>query len=245
MVISLPNLNITDVRTEQEKNTVYALFKKDVIVGTITYRGFLKVFSAAHNIKPTVIMVSGFKGAGKDFISEKLSKSIFNPKSFSNPKIFSFAEPIKDILATTLDTDVKSLNYMKDSDLDIYLEREYMTNMRRVLQRFGTDAMKKWFGEDVWVNVMKQNLNPDEMVIISDWRFQHEYDSMCEVANVITLRVDNHEAKGDGHISENDLFGFDFDFRIDNTRKDSSYISQINAFLEKIDSDYGFYVKKL
>lgn len=181
-------------------------------------------------------MVSGLKGAGKDYISAKLQEQI------EDSVVMAIAEPMKDIIATTMGISLDELDKYKNDKESLFVhvdgfdDGQEITNFRSILQRFGTEAMKKHFGDDVWVDLLTSKMPPYGTVIISDWRFHTEYIKMRwrGGVNLITLRVEDFNLTGDGHISEHDLDGYNFDFRIDNTAKDDSYIEQMLPLLYKL-----------
>lgn len=184
-----------------------------------------------------IILMSGLKGSGKDFISE-LVCDVFDGKI----EQLSFAEPLKDIVATTLGISKEALDDFKNNeDLKIETnsyEAKYnlSTNAREILQRFGTEAMKKWFGDDVWVRMLGERLPEHGTVIISDWRFPEEYIGLSKYGNVIKVKVEDLNLKPDSHISENALKDFEYDFVIDNTAKNASILYALKPFLDKINS---------
>ena len=169
-----------------------------------------------------VILVSGYKGSGKNHISKLLSEKI------ENSTVMSFAEPLKDIISITLGISHNELDTAKNKSEPIGA-----TDYRTVLQQFGTEAMKKHFGEDVWVNLLISKLPKSGVVIISDWRFKSEYKGVKALDNVEV----NYDHKPDNHPSEREIEDFMFDFRMDNTHKDSSIHSDIDYFM----SMYGLW----
>lgn len=190
--------------------------------------------------RPIIIMVSGFKRSGKDFISNYISKS------FPVSKVFSFAEPLKDIVATTMNMGLNTLDEYKNNSESLFIHRddgyaEKITDFRQILQRFGTEAMKKHFGDDVWVDLAIKKL--EDINIISDWRFKTEYEAMRKVGDVITIRVEDLNIKPDDHISEHDLDDFTFDFKIDNSAKDDTFLISLRRFLRFFEETYQVEVK--
>lgn len=179
--------------------------------------------------------MSGYKRAGKDFISDILLSKI------KGSVRYSLAEPLKDIMATTLGTSKEELDELKNRQapcltLDDDRTISKLTDFRKVLQVFGSEAMKKWFGDSVWVDVFIHKNIINDVIIISDWRFNIEYNEIVKTYdNVITLRVvDDNIVNTDMHASETELDDFNFDFTVDNTAKDSSIISALDKFIKEI-----------
>lgn len=169
-----------------------------------------------------LILINGKKRSGKDYFAKLVQMELLNHNKSS--KIMSFADPIKDIISTTLDISKEDLEKYKNDDNSYGLavqsyqsgiiEEGNVINFRGILQRFGTEAMKQWFGEDVWVKLLKQQaekLNYD-YIIVPDFRF------LCEDVGDITVKIKNDDVECiDNHRSENELNDYRFHYIIDNT----------------------------
>lgn len=183
----------------------------------------------------TVILINGFKRSGKDFTSTVLNNEL--PKSM----VYSLAAPLKDIVATTMSVSLNELDNFKNNKEELFIQDtqgdvEYITDFRSILQIFGTEAMKKYFGQSVWVDVFNNLDFQDDYIIISDWRFNIEYEEIVKVyKNVVTVRInDDNIVNTDTHASETELLPFKFDHILDNTAKDESILSQISDLIEEI-----------
>ena len=190
-----------------------------------------------------VILISGLKRSGKDFVAEKLQEKMYSSK------VFSLAEPLKDIVADTFGISRDKLDEYKNNADDVYVNDHptcetwvsKLTDFRTILQRFGTDAMKKHFGDDVWVNLLIDKLYTLSFttVIVSDWRFISEYNAFADVADVWTVRVHDDNLTPDDHASETELMDFNFDLVVDNTAKDDSILAEV----DRISTTIGSYMK--
>ena len=170
-------------------------------------------------------MISGLKGSGKDYVSDILCDTLVCER-------LTFAEPIKEILATTLGISKEALDEMKNNeDLKIL-----NTNIREILQRFGTDAMQHHFGKDVWIDRLAAQLPKSGVAIVTDWRFKHEYNMLSKYGTVVSVKVMDSNLEQNSHISENDLNDFKFDFEIDNTAKNASILVGLKPLLDEIDT---------
>jgi len=183
--------------------------------------------------KNTVILVSGFKRSGKDFVSNLLKESL------TDSVVYSYATPLKKIMADTLNISLDDLDSYKNDNENLYVEdawyeMEAITSFRSALQVFGTEAMKPWFGDAVWSDVFVGQDLQEKYIIISDWRFNIEYEEACKYYDkVITLRVkDDNIVNTDTHASETELENFNFDYTLDNTKKDPSIIIGVHKFIE-------------
>lgn len=164
------------------------------------------------------ILINGKKRSGKDHIGNMI-RDEFAVRGIS-AEILSFADPIKDIIAQTFNIEDDELDNFKNKSEEIYIKKgnryQQITNFRKVLQHFGTEAMKSWFGDDVWVQLLTQRANDLEVdyVIVTDFRFEIE-----QLDDAYTLRIVNSNAEDvqDNHASENELNLFRFDYTLDNS----------------------------
>lgn len=173
-----------------------------------------------------IIAFNGKKRSGKDY-NAKLLKEKLEDNGYS-VAIISFAYPIKDIIAKTFNISVDDVELYKNESDEYGLEIKVYPNnqpsgvikyidMREILQRFGTEAMKPYFGKAVWANLTYNKI--EEMgcdySIIPDFRFPEEYRE-----DIITVKVKNDvidNSSTDSHSSENSLNDFNFNYIIDNT----------------------------
>lgn len=188
----------------------------------------------------TIILISGKKRAGKDTVAQMIVEQLQGDYSVSR---LSFAEPMKEILADTFDIQEEFLDLIKNDtktyqidvvntslDCDIY---EHTTDMRQILQRFGTEAMKKQFGDDVWSELLYKKIHSD-ITVVSDWRFKSELEYLKKQKGVklITVSVNRPElVHTDTHISEKDLDDVKCDYVLQNTSDIDTLKCQIDALL--------------
>lgn len=170
-------------------------------------------------MRPLIIQISGKKRSGKDTLAKFLA-NIFTEHG-KTVEVISYAEPMKDIAVTILDVTPEQLDTFKNEP-ELYKLTTVnqannlvtVTNYRSVLQLLGSEAMKKWFGPNVWADLLNSRIakSTADIIIIPDWRFKSEtiYDS-------IKVRMLTHIESTDTHISEIDLDNYtDFDMYIDN-----------------------------
>lgn len=176
-----------------------------------------------------IILISGYKRSGKDFVANKLHEQI------DESVVMSFAKPLKEIIANTFNITLDKLDDYKNNEDNIFVQPQFtLGSFRTILQRFGTEAMKKHFGEDVWVDLAISKLPENGVVIFPDWRFMREYEVLSKMYQVYTIRVEDYNLYAGEHSSENALCDFSFDLHIDNTPKDDS----VDGFIEFVTSLY-------
>jgi hypothetical protein len=169
------------------------------------------------------ILVNGKKRAGKDYFAQSLKKEL--ETLGHTAQVMSFADPIKDMMATTFNITHEQLDEMKNEEAVIGTQEAtfdgyecyHLTDMRKVLQNFGTEAMKPWFGEDVWVELLLKNARDSgsDFVIVPDFRFLTENIEGGFTVKICNSDVENNAS--DNHRSENELNDFEFMYEIDNT----------------------------
>lgn len=166
-----------------------------------------------------VILISGKKQRGKDTVAKLLQEKI-------GGKVVHFADPLKRILATTLEMDIEQLDALKLVD-DHY---------RVMLQRLGTEAMKPEFGDDVWakamVNYLSKPENQSQYIIIPDWRFLVESDAFPGAYKVRVNRL-ALPFDADQHPSEIELDDFpDFDYVLENPAEYKDLILEVDKLID-------------
>jgi len=180
-----------------------------------------------------IILISGKKRSGKDYVANLLHQKI------TNSKVIAFADKMKEILSISLNIPIEELNEYKNKNKGLYvhsgcLEFTLLTDFRKLLQNFGTDAMQKVFGKNVWTDLVLKEYDGNPL-IISDLRFKHEYNNLKHL-NPYTILVEGGD-NSDTHISEHDLDNFDFNFVINNKEKGDLSV-QIDSVLKDIDIFY-------
>ena len=152
---------------------------------------------------PKIVLIAGQKRSGKDTFAKILvDEAKLQGKT---AEVMSFAEPMKDILAITLGITVKELEDLKNDASNPH---------RGYLQRLGTEGMKPYFGNDVWLQLTLKrirNSNAD-IVIIPDFRFLEE-----EIGGATTVKITRPSLQVDAadlHISERALDDFYFDVQV-------------------------------
>lgn len=169
-----------------------------------------------------IIQLSGKKRAGKDTVARYLTTALETAYDYK-VEVLSFAEPMKDIAATILGITLEDLDEYKNDIQQFGLiiqnnydtATEHRTNCRSFLQKLGSDAMKKWFGNDVWVNILNQRIKTStaDVIIIPDWRFEIE-----EITSSLKIRINSNQCDlKDTHVSETELDSYNhFDLLLNN-----------------------------
>jgi hypothetical protein len=185
-----------------------------------------------------IIGICGYKGSGKDTIADYIQ----NQYGFTK---LSFGSKIKDIVSILFgwnrtliegDTDFSRVyREMEDPWLSEKLKMEITP--RKMLQYVGTDLLRNHLSNDIWVYALEKELSSFELVIVSDVRFENEFD-MIQRHNGFIISVerdlthditDTHESE---HIWKKCLDKVNFSIKNDST-KDMLY-SKIDEIMANI-----------
>ena len=169
-----------------------------------------------------LILVSGKKRSGKDYSTSLLAGSL-RSRGYS-VEVKSFAEPMKQIMSVIFGVSLGTIETAKNEphNFPIVMTQSnteanavrFSTDMRQILQRFGSEAMKPIFGDDVWVRLMDQYVQSSsaDFIIVTDFRFLIEH-----IPSATTIRIKcNLAESADQHVSEIELDDFAFDYVLNN-----------------------------
>ena len=146
--------------------------------------------------------------------------------------VLHFADTMKNMLCDLFQINREELEEFKNNPHKHKLVMgDYETDFRILLQVFGTDVMKKYFGEAIWAGMTAKQVkeiyyykgfkSPVIVILIPDFRFPTEYEVLYSLNhNLETIRVVNkYVTNKDTHISETALDDFVFDRVIENNYK--------------------------
>lgn len=172
-----------------------------------------------------IILISGKKRHGKDTVAKMMQGAL-------DAEILHFADPLKFILAETLEMDIDQLEAKKNVD-DKY---------RVMLQRLGTEAMKPIFGDDVWAKVLRKKLDSPEYdgryILVPDWRFLVESEEFAEAYKVRVNRP-SVAVDWDQHASELELDDYEgYDYLLENPEDLTELQKRVDILLEDIKAHF-------
>ena len=181
----------------------------------------------------TIILIGHKKRQGKDTLAAMLA-------DITKGKVLRFADPMKGIIADTFDISVMQLEAWKNDGSSVahdYPEEgtTWEQTYRDILQRFGTEAMKKQFGDDVWGKLMVDKIEweSNKVIIIPDFRFETEYRVLRAAFpkdRIVTVNVVRSPESYDSHVSETALDEFKYDYVLMNI-SDLEYLQALAVTL--------------
>ena len=109
---------------------------------------------------------------------------------------------------------------------------DYCLTIRQLMQSFGTQLMRTYFGDDIWIKSTLQN-HFGENLIISDLRFKIEYESVKKKKGTI-IYIDRPECVPGNHASEKEVIELLNDNKFDYVVDNSGDLSQLFNNLKDI-----------
>lgn len=133
-----------------------------------------------------IIGLSGFARSGKD----EAAKILVEEFGF---KQVAFADKLREVLYALnplvvgydkhgiANTEPRFLQYIIGRyGWNGYKETPYGTEIRRLLQRLGTEAGRQTLWDSIWIDAAFSDVEPDDKIVISDGRFFNEFDAIRE-----------------------------------------------------------------
>ena len=206
------------------------------------------VFVSKSNETYKVYGITGHKEHGKDTFSKLLQASKYGYKY----KITHFADPLKDLcklvfgltdeqvnttegkkekLKTPIVID-NHLNYLKHyTKLDLQEHNKIATSVRELLQYVGSDYIRTE-SNLFWIEKIRQQIESDKSIIISDVRFKNEAQLIRAYdGKIIKITRIDFPASIDNHISEIDIDNIKVDLEIGVKTNDLSIVDRITHLL--------------
>lgn len=158
-----------------------------------------------------IIGVSGRAGAGKDTIAAALRRDGFER--------IAFADPLKRACAIVFGLTHEQTHGREKEIVDL----RWGLSPRQIMQRFGTEAIRDVFGEDVWIKSMAAQIErvraegSKRGVVIPDVRFPNEAEAVRAWGGQLWRVVRPDVAAVAEHVSETALDRFQFDVTVHNT----------------------------
>lgn len=118
-----------------------------------------------------VIGISGYARSGKDTIAEKLAESGYVRGSFAD----AIREALYRLNPTIGDEPLKS-----KVDRLGWETAKAIPEVRGLLQRFGTEAGREMFGDNIWIDYLFDSLPDGSKVVIPDVRYPNEADAITD-----------------------------------------------------------------
>lgn len=211
-----------------------------------------------------IIALSGYARAGKDVAASVLVERFgFKQVAFAdklrevlyalNPIVSFSGWSIKDHdtglwhrVDSGPETYVTVQNVIDNYGWDNYKGTEYGPEIRRLLQRLGTEAGRQTMWDSIWVDAALTGVSVHDRVVVTDVRFPNEAHEIRKRGGIM-VRV-NREGNGpavdsEGHVhkSETALDNYKFDYVLNNNFKTvEEYHDWVRAFYDQVGEDQYF-----
>ena len=180
-----------------------------------------------------VIMISGKSQSGKDATAKLFEEQLKLINENFKILIIHFADPVKWLAKDFL-------NWDGNKNIE----------GRAILQTLGTEVMRKNY-PTYWAEIIAKFISAHEnywdFIIIPDWRFENEFETICQYnSDILTIRVNRFDKNNNiyinpemtltqrMHISECELDNFNFEWIIDNKGTLEDLRNSINYIIEII-----------
>lgn len=143
-----------------------------------------------------LIGITGLKRSGKDTAADYLTSTY-------GFKRYAFADPMREALMA-LNPKVGATYLATLVDYIGWESAKSFPEVRRLLQRLGTEMGRDLFGEDFWVDRTFSAIHedPSPHVVITDVRFPNEYSRVIAEGGIILRTVRPGLVAADPHPSE-------------------------------------------
>lgn len=183
-----------------------------------------------------IIALSGFARSGKD----EAAKVLVEEFGF---KQVAFADKLREVLyalnpIVNYDSmgrqNIHVQDVINEWGWDGYKETAFGPEIRRLLQRLGTEAGRQTLWDSIWIDAAFANQPEDAKIVVPDCRFQNEARAIKERGGkIVRIRRAGVEAVN-SHISEHDLDNFSFDYYIDNNSSIEDYRNKVVRFANEL-----------
>lgn len=199
----------------------------------------------ANHSYPRIIGLNGVARAGKDTVAEILHSlygyQIASYSDVLNRALIALDPWVCDVAISVNDRltdEARTYRYAELVALVGYERAKEVPEVRRLLQRMGTEVGRNMLGADIWVNALFENLGSG-LVAITNVRFPNEYDAVKKRGGVV-WRVDRPGFEpANGHISDRALDAYSFDARIYNDGTVRDLADKVMRLMDPVQAVYA------
>lgn len=186
--------------------------------------------------RPRVIAICGFKRSGKDTVAEHLARSY----GYAHHKI---AAPLKQAMRVLFGFTVEEL----ETDVKDVIHPSWGVRPRELMTFLGTQVFQHelsevipGLGREFWIRrFWHAHGASGSPVVISDLRFQHEYDFLSrqlQPHELLVVRVERGEPAIQGHVSEMEHLQLPVHAILHNHTSIESLVLQVDAMASQLNS---------
>lgn len=181
-----------------------------------------------------LILLTGKIGSGKTTVSNYLQYKYKISKYALGDKVKEYC---RDILNSCHNTNIPLSNFYDRDIKENY--RNEMCNLSQIA--------KNYFGDNIWIQCLANQLNPKSVTIIEDIRFKHEYNYFKQHFNCVLVRIIRHNQVNQNYNtstninitnSETNMDNVDSDYTIFNNSDLRTLYSKVDVIIQHISSTY-------
>lgn len=172
-----------------------------------------------------IIGLSGYARSGKDEVAKIFVKNGYTRVAFAD-KLREVLYTLNPIVLARVETPMGTLGYgqgvwhvqevIERYGWDGYKESPFGPEIRRLLQRLGTEAGRETLWDSIWIDAAFAGYGDDAKIVVTDVRFENEADAIKQRGGSV-LRVSRPGVDAfNDHPSETSLDTYDFDGFIQN-----------------------------
>lgn len=173
-----------------------------------------------------IIVLSGFARTGKDTAAAVLVESFgFKQIAFADKlreAVYALNPLIRQSWTSNIVGELVSYDTHLQDVIDAYgwngyKESVYSDEVRRLLQRGGTEMGRQTLGKNIWVDALLNDINPEDDIVIPDGRFFNEFDAVIGAGGYV-WRIDRAGVGPlNDHASEMEAINYpNFSLRLNN-----------------------------
>lgn len=160
-----------------------------------------------------IIALSGYARSGKDEAAKVLVEEFgFVQVAFAD-KLREMLYALNPMCGRGWDTSDRPVVYVQDVIDEYgwggYKETEHGTEIRRLLQRLGTEAGRQTLWDSIWIDAALTGPDEDAKVVVSDARFFNEFDAVRDRGGYIWRIEREGIGPANDHPSETEAVGYD------------------------------------
>lgn len=177
-----------------------------------------------------IIGLSGYARSGKDEAAKALVEAGFIRLAFADKlrEVLYALDPIVDNNSNshgpiTVSKVIDAVGW------DGYKETEYGPEIRRLIQRLGTEAGRNTLWDSIWVDATMRQIEPGKRYVITDCRFPNEAQAVKDAGGDVWRIQRDGVGPANDHPSEISLDDWDFDGVVANNGTIEEYHRKIRA----------------
>lgn len=182
-----------------------------------------------------IIGINGYARAGKDEAAKALVAEGFERIAFADV-LRDMAYAINPYVEYESGDDIEPGRYRRLQDVvDVFgweNAKAHYPDIRRLLQRLGTEAGRDILGENIWVDTAFARAASDD-IVVTDVRFPNEGDAIKARGGVVVNITRPGVGPVNGHVSDNAME----DYRFDEYIRNDGAVEDLHAMILEVVKD--------